>query len=575
MLIGSKKSSVHLVRRSIASILKNIGTTNIRLVIGVAKYVDISILKMVAQLQKDVGKDKIIIDRNHCDTFAAFTNYVIVKYTEDAKWFLISHDDIELKTEYFIGKVVKEIRHLKENIGWISFTDDDYLNGHRVPSTRPGFHSDYVEANGFMRNLFQLHNGGKLKYDFPTGPVRCHAPFSHFILIETKKLKQLGLCEDWSVVSLLIDEDWGLTAMLKGMVNIWIPNIIYNHSRPGGKTRAGPVIKKVGVKVGNTFFFKKWGFSPEWPIRRIVKVVEKKYCNTNIAWSIGRKSFDWDYMLPIVKISYIIIVYNGMPYLKAALESIYESAHEVIIVEGPVSLWVGKGNSTDGTIECIKSFPDPEKKIKLLQGSWPEKCEMQNAALIRATGSHAWLVDSDEIYKKSDIDTIKSILEKDPSIYQVKIPLTHFWKNYNNVVDTKVEPRLSASRIFKIDRPCYFTMHRPPTMFIGSLKKDTNELKTIERHCLEKKGVTIYHYSLIAIHQVKQKTALYKEYGWEKPWGFSLDDWFNDCFTKWTSENKDEIEKKYPTMPCAKGSKSKLFTGTHPESMKDIIEKGI
>jgi len=276
-----------------------------------------------------------------------------------------------------------------------------------------------------------------------------------------------------------------------------------------------------------------------------------------------------------VELSYIIIVFNGMPYLKAAIESIYESAHEIIIVEGPVSLCAGTCHSTDGTIECIKSFHDPKKKIKLLQGRWPEKCEMQNAALKISTGSHVWLVDSDEVYKKSDINTIKNILEKDPSIYLIKVPLTHFWKNYDNVVDTKVEPRLSAARIFKIDRPCYFSMHRPPTMFIDRLKKDTNELKTIERHFLEKKGITIYHYSLIAVHQVKQKTALYKEYGWEKSWGFSLDDWFKDCFMKWTSKNRNEIEKKYPTMPCAKGSNSKLFVGTHPASMKDIIKKGV
>jgi len=293
MLIGSKKSSVSLVKRSISSILENIGTTDILLVIGITNGINVKIINMVYDLQSKMCK-KIIIVRDYCGTFADFINHVIQEYSANAKWFLISHDDIELKTKNFLPTVEKTLKPLKSNIGWISFTDDDYLDGHRVPSTRPGFHSDYINTRGFISKMFQFHNG-KLKYDFPTGPVRCHAPYSHFIMIEVSKLRQLGPCENWSVVSLLIDEDWGLTAMLKGMINIWIPDIVYNHSRPGGKTRAGPIIKNVGLNVGE-MFLKKWGFSPDWPIRRIIKVVKKKYRNTNIVWSLSRRSFDWDYV---------------------------------------------------------------------------------------------------------------------------------------------------------------------------------------------------------------------------------------------------------------------------------------
>ena len=77
--------------------------------------------------------NKIIITQKHCETFAKFTNFVFDKYGITANWFMISHDDIELKTKNFIPTVKKKIKDFKTDIGWISFTDDDYLNRHWAP----------------------------------------------------------------------------------------------------------------------------------------------------------------------------------------------------------------------------------------------------------------------------------------------------------------------------------------------------------------------------------------------------------------------------------------------------------
>ncbi len=293
MLIGSTNSSISLVNRSVNSIIKNIGTENYLLVIGVARHIPLKIHHVVDNLSK-INK-KIIILKNNCESFARFINYVFSNCNKKSKWFLIAHDDVELKTDNFLPKVEETLKPFKENIGWISFTDDDYLNGHWAPSTRPGFHFDFANENAwYERKMFQFHNFDG-SYDFPKAPVKCHAPFSHFIMIETKKLNELGPCEDWSPVSLLIDEDWGLTAMLKGMVNIWIPDIIYNHNRSNGSTRAQPIINRLGRKVHKKFLL-KWGYSIRWPLWRSIKIVKERYGNTNIAWSINRKSFDWDYV---------------------------------------------------------------------------------------------------------------------------------------------------------------------------------------------------------------------------------------------------------------------------------------
>ncbi len=278
-----------------------------------------------------------------------------------------------------------------------------------------------------------------------------------------------------------------------------------------------------------------------------------------------------------IKMSFIIIVLNGMPYIKAALESIYKAAHEIVIVEGAETKGEfaanSDGSSNDGTVECIKSFPDPHHKIKLLQGKWFDKCNMQNTALKKVTGNYIWLVDSDEIYKEHDVKKVIKILSLNPGIYQMNLPILHFWKDYNNIIESKEEPRLEAARIFRIDRPCYFTTHRPPTLMIGRLRKLSKDLRAVRRVFFEKRGIYIYHYSWTLLNQVIQKTELYRRYGWEKPWKMDLQDWFDNCFMKWTPENRKEIEKKYRIIPCDRNSKTKLFKGTHPDSMKNIIGK--
>ncbi len=131
-----------------------------------------------------------------------------------------------------------------------------------------------------------------------------------------------------------------------------------------------------------------------------------------------------------IKMSFIMIVLNGMPFIKASLGSIYKSAYEIIIVEGAEEQCMfaanSDGSSNDGTVEFIKSYPDPDKKIKLIQGKWIDKCEMQNKAVEIATGDYIWLIDSDEVYKEEAIEIIYQILNENPTVYQINIPLIHF-----------------------------------------------------------------------------------------------------------------------------------------------------
>jgi ADP-heptose:LPS heptosyltransferase/ubiquinone/menaquinone biosynthesis C-methylase UbiE/glycosyltransferase involved in cell wall biosynthesis/predicted O-methyltransferase YrrM len=274
------------------------------------------------------------------------------------------------------------------------------------------------------------------------------------------------------------------------------------------------------------------------------------------------------------KVSFVMIVLNGMPFIEYSLKSIYEFAHEVIIVEGAVEKCMfaanPDGSSTDGTVEFVKSFPDPQRKIKLIQGRWPEKCEMQNEALKHITGDYVWLIDSDEVYKREHLDNIKRILIDDTSITQVNFIPDNFWKGLDHIFVSSrfFEPACHYRRLFKYVRGAVFTSHRPPTMTWPDSQRTTEQMHLLDGHTTRKMGIAPYHYSYVLDEQVRQKIELYRRYGWGKDWNIDLIEWYKECFLKWTPENRHAIEEQYPVWTGDRNSRTQLFTGTHPEVMK-------
>ena len=137
------------------------------------------------------------------------------------------------------------------------------------------------------------------------------------------------------------------------------------------------------------------------------------------------------------RFSFIMIVLNGMPWVEYSLRSIYDFAHEIIVVEGAVekAMFAANpdGSSKDGTVEFLRSFPDPQKKIRILQGQWPEKCEMQNTALSHVTGDYVWLIDSDEAYRRSDLEKTSMLLTQVPDVTQGNFIPYNFWKGFDYI----------------------------------------------------------------------------------------------------------------------------------------------
>jgi predicted O-methyltransferase YrrM/predicted SAM-dependent methyltransferase len=311
----------------------------------------------------------------------------------------------------------------------------------------------------------------------------------------------------------------------------------------------------------------------EKPITQI-KNIDENSINNQVKSDLNKKEH--------LKISFITIVLNGMPFIKAMLESIYEFAYEIIVVEGAIENCKfaanQDGSSIDGTVEFIMNYPDPQNKIKIMQGLWPEKCEMQNAALDYVEGDYIWLVDSDEIYKKEDIRKIIELLESDKNITQVNFISSHnFWKgfDYYFVSPEFFKPQNHYRRIFKFEKDAYFTTHRPPTLFYPSINKNSEEICLIDGFQTLSLGIIFYHYSYVNDLQVNQKIELYNRYGWGKSWKIDLNDWYKNFFLKWNPSNRIDLESKYPAWTGSKDSYIVKFIGTHPESINNLLSESL
>lgn len=228
-----------------------------------------------------------------------------------------------------------------------------------------------------------------------------------------------------------------------------------------------------------------------------------------------------------IRITFGMIVFNGEPFVRYNLLSVYPMAHQIIVVEGacPSSAAVAApdGHSTDGTLESLLRFKaeeDPDDKLVIVtaadegfsDGFWPEKDEMSKAYAKRATGDYLWQIDSDEFYHEGQVDRLMGIL-RDQRPDMVSFPMITFWGNPDYVVDGFYfirDRHDEIPRIFAWGPGYTYATHRPATV-LDERKTDLRKKKWLQAKVLRSMGIYMYHYSLLFPHQVMNKAVYYSE----------------------------------------------------------------
>lgn len=273
-----------------------------------------------------------------------------------------------------------------------------------------------------------------------------------------------------------------------------------------------------------------------------------------------------------MKVAVSMIVFNSDEILEAALESAYQFASQIVITEGPVQYYVDRGftTSTDNTVEIIKSFPDPAKKITLIQGQWPEKTEMMQAQTeyVHPDTDHAWMVDADEVYKAADV---ARVLEMLPGYDSVGFRSMSFYGDFKTIL-TGFEQQAEYQRIQRWAESGWH-QHRKPTILNPESGRPWREHRHLSFKRLAAEGIYLYHYTYVFPSQFQRKVGYMSEHLGK---GKIIDDYYNQVYLRWIRGDeaaRQRIEDRYDGvhefLPRYRGTcRTARFTGKHPEAIK-------
>jgi len=248
--------------------------------------------------------------------------------------------------------------------------------------------------------------------------------------------------------------------------------------------------------------------------------------------------------------SFGMIIHNGASFVRQAIESIYDVAHEIIIIEGsePAAYFMATvdGLSVDLTKAAILSTPDPQHKITYIQGGkYKSKNDECNEYMKRVTGDYIWQLDSDELYHPEDVIEIDRLLFTHK--YElVKMPFLHFWRNTFQIARGTSWER-PWPRIFKFEPGDRYAGHRPPQI----VRKKWEQMKLLDAEILRQKGIFCYHYGFVDNQRTKWKVVYHCNRGL-KFQDYFLTHWIGNTARHYNNINQPEntIEEFKGNLPA-------------------------
>lgn len=273
------------------------------------------------------------------------------------------------------------------------------------------------------------------------------------------------------------------------------------------------------------------------------------------------------------RITFGIIVLNGEPFIRYTLRALYPFAYQIIVVEGATSsarnIATHDGHSRDTTLATLHNFKateDPGDKLIIIthDGFWAEKDEMSQAYAQHATGDYLWQVDVDEFYQPQDIQTIRQMLQADPSITAISFKTITFWGAPHYAVDSWYLRRSAENyhRIFKWGKNYTYITHRPPTVYNAN-GENLRDIHWVNAEQTVKHGIRMYHYSLLLPKQVLEKCDYYSNAEWAKRQGAL--DWAHNAYLSLNRPYHVHNIEEYPAWLYR-------YTGEHPPQLQAMWE---
>jgi hypothetical protein len=214
-----------------------------------------------------------------------------------------------------------------------------------------------------------------------------------------------------------------------------------------------------------------------------------------------------------MRVSAVMIVLNGMPWLPYLLRNLYPHVDEWVIVEGAQahirSVADEQGHSLDDTVQVIKNFPDPARKIRLIQQDrhWVDRDEMFAVGTAQLHGDYLWQIDVDEFYRHEDILRLKTFMAAHPHIEAYSFLYRDFFGGFRGYVQGGEYYPIGYQhwRLWRWRKGYQYVRHEPPLVLDGA-GTDVRWHGYMEGQDLYRQlGLLCYHYSYVLPEQVRRK----------------------------------------------------------------------
>lgn len=155
---------------------------------------------------------------------------------------------------------------------------------------------------------------------------------------------------------------------------------------------------------------------------------------------------------------YCVFDYDG--WLETSIASIYEQVSSIYLIVSDRS-WHGQEGDNVELFEHVYRLVDPQRKIKLVQGSWNNEIDQRNFSLACAIADgheYALIIDSDEIYEGSQIASAVQLATSSPEVEVWHVKWFTYWKSVRYRIDP-LEP-YDPPVLLKLNNQGAFVEHR-------------------------------------------------------------------------------------------------------------------
>ena len=225
----------------------------------------------------------------------------------------------------------------------------------------------------------------------------------------------------------------------------------------------------------------------------------------------------------------VYCVYDDTTWLRASLESVYGTVDAIYFLIGDRP-WNGEPTDTSATRNIVREFPDPDNKIKIIEGSWTNEADQRNAGLdiLKEAGfTYCFVIDADEIYDPAELKRMMelAVSRQDVDCWHMK------WDTYWKTPQYRIDPREPFEPIVFVK--------------IGTVRFNKNRTAVEGKHGLIPPEAGICHHLSYARSdgEVLKKITTFSHAREVKP------GWFEKVWKKWDSDHS--LKNLHPTHPHA------------------------